>query len=122
MDLLPRIHFDLIITHNPSGEYTKHLRHEEVSKAVIQLWQSDEIAAKELWTFAYEDGNKKYYPKAITKGTDIHKLTKQIWIKKYNIITQIYGFEKDSWEAKTTPRNEAFLKFTDPQDLKLNLK
>src|SRR5512145_1244572 len=34
IDLLPARHFDLIISHNPAGEYTRHIRHEEVSKAV----------------------------------------------------------------------------------------
>ena len=64
---LPK-HFDLIITHNPTGEYTRHIRHEEVSKAVIKLWHAGKISAGELWTFAYEDGNKKYYPKPVRKA------------------------------------------------------
>jgi len=28
---------NLIITHGPEGEYTRHLRHEEVSKAVTEM-------------------------------------------------------------------------------------
>ena len=28
MQILPPTHFDLIISHNPSGEYTRHIRHE----------------------------------------------------------------------------------------------
>src|SRR5674476_1077516 len=99
MQLFPPIHFDLIISHNPSGEYTRHLRHEEVSKAVIRLWQTGRISASELWTFAYEDGNKKYFPLAIEKATIYHLLTTPIWLRKYNIMTDIYGFNKDSWEA-----------------------
>ena len=114
MALLPHGHFDLILTHNLSGEYTRHLRHEEVSKAVIRLWQTGKIATSELWTFAYEDGNKEYYPRAIENASVCHQLTDSIWIKKYNIITETYGFEKDSWEAKTTPHAEAFWHFPDP--------
>jgi len=114
LDLLPDKHFDLIISHNPSGEYTRHLRHEEVSKAVIRLWQTGRISASELWTFAYDDGNKKYFPLAFEKATIYHVLTSPIWLHKYNIITDIYGFKKDSWEAQTTPRSEAFWQFTDP--------
>jgi hypothetical protein len=34
-----------------------------------------------------------------------------IWQKKYDIITRIYGFAEDSFEAKTTPRLEAFWRF-----------
>ena len=36
-----------------------------------------------------------------------------IWHKKYNLIIKTYGFDKDSWEAKTTPKVEAFWAFTD---------
>lgn len=117
MDLLPQKHFDLVITHNPSGEYTRHLRHEEVSKAVIKLWQTDKISASELWAFAYEDGNKKYFPLAIKNATCCQLLSKQIWMRKYSIITETYGFEKNSWEAETTPRSEAFWQFTDPDEV-----
>ena len=111
LDLLPQKHFDLIITHNPHGEYTKHLRHEETSKAVISLWHKGEISTNKLWVFAYEDGNKAYYPKAI-ENTSIYKvLGDSVWQKKYDLINDVYGFEKDSWEAKTMPKAEAFWQF-----------
>ena len=116
LDLLPKKHFDLIITHSPFGEYTKHLRHEEVGKAVIMLWNKDKIATNKLWVFAYEDGNKKYFPKAIENTPYFETLKKEIWIKKYNLITETYGFEKNSWEAKTTPKAEAFWVFNNPND------
>lgn len=116
LQLLPLKHYDLIITHNPTGEYTKHLRHEEISKAVITLWQAKKIMADELWTFAYEDGNKQYYPKPIEKATIYRTLTKRIWLQKYSIITQTYGFEKEGWEAKTTPKAEAFWQFMNQSD------
>jgi len=118
LDLLPSKHFDLIITHNPTGEYTKHLRHEEVNKAVINLWHDGKISADELWTFAYEDGNKEYYPRPAENAPIYRIIAKRIWLKKYNIITKIYGFKKNSWEAKTTPRTEAFWQFKNSQDAK----
>lgn len=118
IQLLPPKHFDLVITHNPTGEYTKHLRHEEVSKAVITLWNTIKISTYELWTFAYEDGDKKYLPKAIETAPLYYKLPENIWKRKYDIITKKYGFEKDSWEAETTPKSEAFWKFTFPSDAK----
>lgn len=114
MNLLPSKHYDLIISHNLTGEYSKHLRHEETSKAVISLWHADKISADELWTFAYEDGNKEYYPKPIQNANIYHVLTKRIWFRKYSIITETYGFEKESWEAETTPKAEAFWRFTYP--------
>lgn len=108
LKLLPQTLFDLIITHNPNGEYTRHLRHEETGKAVRKLCDHGKMATKELWTFAYEDGKKKYYPIAEKNAPISFKLEKHIWQQKYNLITEIYGFEKDSWEAKTTPKTEAF--------------
>jgi len=118
LDLLPSKHFNLIITHDPSGEYTRHLRHEETGKAVINLWHIGKISADELWTFAYSDGNRKYFPMPIENATLYNKLTKQTWLKKHELITEKYGFEKKSWEAQTTPRTEAYWKFTDPDSAK----
>lgn len=115
LDLLPQKQFDLIISHNPSGEYTRHIRHEEAGKAVIKLWHTGKISANELWTFAYEDGNKEYYPRPLENAPFYRLLTKRMWLRKYSIITETYGFEKNSWEAKTTPRSEAFWQFTDPK-------
>ncbi len=112
LDLLPEKHYDLIISHNPNGEYTRHLRHEEVSKAVINLWNNNNITADELRTFAYEDGHKKYYPRPVQNAAIFRTLTKRIWLRKYSILRETYGFEKDSWETQTTPREEAFWQFT----------
>lgn len=112
--LLPNIHFDLIITHSSSGEYSRHLRHEEVGKAVIKLWHDGKIATSELWNFAYEDGNKEYFPRPVENAPGYHKLTEQIWNRKYNIMSKTYGFNQNSWEAQTTPRAESFWQFTSP--------
>ncbi len=113
LDLLPKKTFDLIITHHPNGEYTKHLRHEEVSKAVINLWFSGKIDTKKLWTFAYEDNHKKYYPKPIENTSIYHTLPDPVWTIKHRLITDTYGFAEDSWESVTTPKAESFLQFSD---------
>lgn len=116
LQLLPSNHFDIIISHNPRGEYTRHIRHEETGKAVIKLWHAGKISANELWTFAYEDGDKEYYPRPIKKASVCHKLTEKVWLKKYKIITETYGFKKDSFEAETTPQIESFWQLSNPQD------
>jgi LmbE family N-acetylglucosaminyl deacetylase len=108
LNLLPERHYDLVITHSPNGEYTKHLRHEETGKAVLSLWQSGKILATELRTFAYEDGNGQYLPQPVANANINRTLTKHIWLRKYSIITDTYGFSPDSWEAKVTPKKEAF--------------
>jgi LmbE family N-acetylglucosaminyl deacetylase len=118
LDLLPPKHFDLVISHNPGGEYTSHLRHEEAGKAVIKLWHASKIFAHELWTFAYEDGCKEYYPRPVVNAPIYKILTKRIWLRKYKIITETYGFEENSWEAETTPRAESFWQFTNSSDAK----
>jgi len=114
LSLLPSKHFDLIITHNPSGEYTRHIRHEEVGEAVINLWNTDKILTSEIRLFAYEDGHKTYYPKAMQNAAIYQPLTKRTWQKKFSIITKTYGYDKESWEAKTSPLIEAFWHFTHP--------
>jgi hypothetical protein len=116
LKLLPEEHFDLIISHNPSGEYTRHLRHEETGKAVINLWHAGQIFTNELWTFAYEDGNKQYYPRPVKNTPIYNKLTQRIWLRKYRLITETYGFEKNSWESNSVTKSESFWKFTDAND------
>jgi LmbE family N-acetylglucosaminyl deacetylase len=114
LQLLPDPHYDLIITHDPAGEYTRHLRHEETSRAVINLWCNNKNLTDEIRTFAYEDGKKKYLPKPIKNAYFYYKLPAEIWKKKYQIITEIYGFNINSFEAQTTPHAEAFWQFSDP--------
>ena len=99
---------DLILTHSPNGEYTRHRRHEQVSQAVLKLVQNGKIRCKELWQFAYEDGGGQYIPRADSRAPYSVSLTDDIWKRKYKIITEIYGFTPESWEARTTPRTEAF--------------
>jgi LmbE family N-acetylglucosaminyl deacetylase len=122
LKILPQKHFDLIISHNPTGEYTRHLRHEEVSSSVIRLWTRGKISGSTLWTFAYEDGRKQYYPKPVESANIYRLLTKHIWLRKYRIITETYGFEKNGFEAETTPRAEAFWEFTNTNDAQKWLK
>lgn len=116
LQLLPRVNYDLIISHHAGGEYTRHLRHEETAKAVISLWNSGKISTRELWTFAYEDGGKQYLPKAVKTNTLYEVLPEQIWKKKYNLITGTFGFNENSWEAETTPKEESFRKYTNSAD------
>jgi len=125
-----RIHrFDLIITHSPRGEYTRHKRHEETAKAVCELWKGGGLPARQMWMFAYEDGGGKKLPEPIREadfrlgsaryGESLCrgvaqprlisvKLSDDIWRKKYHTITKIYGFGSDSFEAKAAGREEAF--------------
>jgi hypothetical protein len=108
---VPTTSFDLIITHAPQGEYTRHLRHEETSIAVLNLLGSGKLITKELWLFAYEDHLRAHFPMPIEEAPIYRTLSHKIWLEKYKIITDIYGFDPSSWEAQTTPKAEAFWQF-----------
>lgn len=122
LELLPAKHYDLVITHNIHGEYTRHIRHEEVGRAVIRLWSRGRITMNELWTFAYEDDHKTHYPLPQHQAPVQINLSTEIWLRKYNIITAIYGFTKNSFEEQTTPRTEAFWRFSNPPDVEIQTK
>ena len=110
LELLPPIQYDLVMTHSIWGEYNRHKRHEEIAKAVRELWEAKDINARNLWMFAYEQ-KENQLPKAIYNADQIINLPSYIWDQKYEIITRDYGFKEDSFEAKTTPKREAFWKF-----------
>jgi LmbE family N-acetylglucosaminyl deacetylase len=118
IELLPPMYFDLIISHHPDGEYSRHIRDEEAANAVINLWHAGRIYANELWVFAYENGHNEYFPRPVETADIYRVLTKRIWLRKYSIITETYGFEKGGIEAQTTSRAESFWQFTNSHDAK----
>ena len=117
LQLLPALAFDLLLTHAPDGEYTRHRRHEEVSQAVMDLWQAGAISTRELRLFAYEDDAGRSFPKAIETAHHYEALPEAIRQEKYRLITEVYGFSPESWEAQGMPRSEAFWCFNSPAAL-----
>jgi len=100
--------FDLLITHGPRGEYTRHRRHEECCRTIVELWQNGHVNAGELWLFAYEDGGGTHLPH-VTDGADLRLVLEDgVWREKRRLITGLYGFPEDSWETNCTPREEGF--------------
>lgn len=108
LENLPSIQYDRLYTHSPRGEYTSHLRHEETGQAVLQLWIAGRIQTDEICLFAYEDGKHTYLPRPIKQAPITLHLSDEIWLRKYKIIREIYNFEQNSFEARTTPHSEAF--------------
>lgn len=108
LHILPAHSFDLIVTHAPRGEYTRHRRHEEVSRAVLNLWEKGLLRSPDVYLFAYEDGGGKHLPRAIPSAHHVLQLPAELQAEKQHLITQVYGFAPVSWEARTTPRTEAF--------------
>jgi hypothetical protein len=106
--LLAGSSYSLILTHGPHGEYTQHRRHAECCRSVVELWKSGGIHTSRLWLFAYEDGDREYLPRIRSDADRRDVLTDDIWLEKRRLITNVYGFLPNSWEAQTTPREEGF--------------
>jgi LmbE family N-acetylglucosaminyl deacetylase len=113
--LLAGNRYDLILTHSPWGEYTRHRRHEECGHAVVELWRLGRINTRRLWLFAYEDGGLMYLPRVSGNADWRCTLTEDVWLEKRRMIMDIYGYGPDSWEARTTPREEGFRCFDSTQ-------
>jgi LmbE family N-acetylglucosaminyl deacetylase len=116
LSLLPEESFDLVFTHGPRGEYTRHRRHEEVCRAALELWGTGRLKTPEVRLFSYEDGGRAYLPRPEPDATTTVSLPDEIWTLKFELIVDIYGFGSDSWEARTIPREEAFRTFADPSE------
>ena len=112
LSCLPKRHFERIVSHSPLGEYTRHRRHEEVARAVLRLWLRGVLSAAELWLFAYDDEGGKRLPSALPSADIVYELSPEVWQRKYQLITAVYGFGEASWEARVTPRKEAFSRVT----------
>jgi LmbE family N-acetylglucosaminyl deacetylase len=113
--LLAGTSYSLILTHGPMGEYTWHRRHAECCQSVVELWRSGRIDTSRLWMFAYEDGGRAYLPRVRDDADRRDVLTDDIWLEKRRLITDLYGFQPDSWEARSTPREEGFWCFDSMQ-------
>jgi LmbE family N-acetylglucosaminyl deacetylase len=114
--LLAGVGYDLVLTHGPSGEYTEHRRHSECSQCVVDLWCSGGISTRQLWLFAYEDGNREYLSRVRGDADRREELAPALWLEKQRIITDLYGFNAESWEARTNPKEEGFWCFNSPEE------
>jgi hypothetical protein len=115
VELLAGRSYELVVTHGLRGEYTRHRRHELCGQSVVELWQSGGIDTERLWLFAYEDGERNYLPRVCADADRRDMLTESVWLEKRRLITDVYGYKADSWEAKTSPREEGFWCFDSVQ-------
>jgi LmbE family N-acetylglucosaminyl deacetylase len=113
--LLAGKRYQMILTHGPDGEYTRHRRHAECSQAVVELWQAGDIDTSRVWMFAYADGGGAHPPRACSDADRRDVLGNKVWREKLRLITAVYGFGPDSWEARCAPREEAFRCFSAAQ-------
>jgi LmbE family N-acetylglucosaminyl deacetylase len=106
--LLEDADFDLVVTHGARGEYTRHRRHEETSRAVAALCRDGVLRPRALWRFAYTDDARATLPHPRPGADHRVVLPDGIFAEKYRLIREIYGFSAESWEARAVPTVEAF--------------
>jgi hypothetical protein len=114
--LLPAQPLHLVLTHGPHGEYTRHRRHEECCRAVINVLAADPSEDCRVWLFAYEDGGRSYLPRVRADADRRCQLPETLWRRKRRILTDLYGFAPESWEARAAPSEEGFWCFDSPAE------
>lgn len=110
---------DVIFTHNLNGEYG-HLRHKEIAQAVRSLRKQNVLICKSLYSFSYglsrarvpQTGMQIAAPKESSMNI---KLSLKEHETKKMIISDIYGFSKDSFEYLCCNKSESFELVTNPQ-------
>ncbi|MEN6370550.1 MAG: PIG-L family deacetylase [Armatimonadota bacterium] len=98
---------DLIFTHGKTGEYTRHMRHEQVHRAVCDMVDSGDIAG-ELIFFAYDDCGGERRPQPLANADITLTLFDEEYTKKRKIIRDIYGFRPGSFEYDASGPVEGF--------------
>ena len=104
--LVPR-DFDLVFTHGPNGEYTRHERHEQVHLAVREMIESEDLRGDLVW-FAYEDFGGNCPPRPASGAKLVVELTPDEHAAKQHIVRDIYGFQPGSFEFEAAGPVEAF--------------
>ena len=95
-----------MFTHNSNGEYG-HIRHIEVHEAVNEMLNKKLLSAKKLFFFSYF--KEKNGICNVNKNADKLIRLKDAYFKmKKHLIQEIYGFQEDSFEAKSCRDTEEF--------------
>ncbi|MFH1501114.1 MAG: PIG-L family deacetylase [archaeon] len=96
--------YDYIFTHGENGEYG-HIRHIEVHKAVKKMLSEKKLKCKKLYFFSYL---RKGSSCNIDSSADIViNLKPPQFNMKQNLIHKVYGFDKKSFEVKSSKDKEA---------------
>lgn len=101
--------FDYVFTHGPEGEYG-HLKHKGIHCIVKRLVQEKELVTDNLFFFAYKKDKKGIGISSLKAGFYLKLSEKEFKIKR-NIIKNLYGFSKFSFENRSCGKIETFVKF-----------
>ena len=97
--------YDAIYTHGANGEYG-HPRHILVHKVIKKMLNNKQLQAKEIFFFDYK--KQKEIVTANKNADKFIKINNALLNKKKEIITELYGFQKNSFEESCCRKEEAF--------------
>ena len=107
-EMKKREKYDYIFTHGENGEYG-HKRHIDVHRAVDKMIKDGGLECKKVFFFAYEGKNEPGEFCNIDRNANkFIKLPKSVYLKKIHLIKDIYGFNENSFEVKSSGNAEAF--------------
>jgi hypothetical protein len=75
------------------------------------------IDVEELKLFAYENDGGRTLPRVRADADERSMLEPDIFMRKYHVMTTLYGFGTESWEARATPEIEGFYRSNSPAAL-----
>lgn len=97
--------YDVIITHGKNGEYG-HIRHKEVHNAVVEMLDQKLIKAGKIFFFSYTKKGRYAYP---NRNSDkFIYLKPEIFVRKKDLIQNVYGFKKNGFEERCCRNAESF--------------
>jgi LmbE family N-acetylglucosaminyl deacetylase len=112
---LPQDKYDYIYTHGENGEYG-HIRHKETHEAIKFLIKKNKLTCSKVFYFSYLPGGIKWrddsdlkIPIANSKSNTRVFLDEDALQKKINLITSVYGFTPESFEALSCGSRETFI-------------
>lgn len=97
--------WDRVFTHGSNGEYG-HKRHIETHRAVKKMAEGGQLKCRELWCFDYVTRGESCV--ARSNADKFIKLTPLCLVTKRELIQEVYGFKKQSFESKCCRNSEAF--------------
>ena len=101
----PNKNYDYIFTHGTNGEYG-HIRHKEVHNSVDKMIKNKQLFCNKLFFFSYT--MKDEICRADKNADKFIKLNDDFLTEKKYLIRNVYGFDRGSFEEKSSRKIEAF--------------
>jgi len=106
--LKKRANYDFVFTHGINGEYG-HKRHIDVHKAVNEMIKKGYLKCNKVFYFSYKGKNELgQFCIADDSANKFINLPNSLHLKKMELIRNIYGFNAESFEVKSSGNVEAF--------------